>query len=249
MRNLRLLTATALLVTACGTEERREQTPAAAATEPAAEATRAAADVVYRNGRIYTVNDAQPWAEAVAIKAGRFVEVGSNDDVRSLIAGDTKVVDLGGRFAVPGLFDVHSHPGVAAFLYMEGQHESIVNSKALEIAGLNKDTPDPPGGRLGRDNESGELNGVLYEDLDSARLFLQVQPSGSLRLETTGGVEVETAGVRIQATAVLVIMLLPLLIRERDGERLHQGGSAQRVHPLRMDRELEQQLLALGYAD
>ena len=85
MRNLRLLTATALLVTACGAEERREEPPAPAATEPSTGAARDAADVVYRNGRIYTVNEAQPWAEAVAIKNDRFLAVGSDEEVASQI--------------------------------------------------------------------------------------------------------------------------------------------------------------------
>ena len=43
----------------------------------------ASADVAYTNGKIYTVNDAQPWAEAVAIKDGKFLLVGSNSDVES----------------------------------------------------------------------------------------------------------------------------------------------------------------------
>jgi len=42
------------------------------------------ADVVYTNGKIYTVNEVQPWVEAVAIKNGKFVAVGSNDDVASV---------------------------------------------------------------------------------------------------------------------------------------------------------------------
>ena len=67
------------------------------------------ADVVYTNGRIYTVNEAQPWAEAVAIKDGTFLVVGSNADVESVTGEGTEVVDLGGRMAMPGLIDVHQH--------------------------------------------------------------------------------------------------------------------------------------------
>jgi len=71
-----------------------------------------AADTVYTNGKIYTVNQAQPWAEAVAIKDGRFLVVGSNADVETVTGEATKVVDLGGGFAMPGIGDTHIHPGL-----------------------------------------------------------------------------------------------------------------------------------------
>ena len=101
------------LLAACGSEERREGPPVPGALEPAAEAARDAADVVYRNGRIYTVNEAQPWAEAVAIKDGKFLAVGSGDDVAALTGDGTVVVDLGGAFAMPGLIDIHTHPSMS----------------------------------------------------------------------------------------------------------------------------------------
>ena len=73
------------------------------------------ADTVYTNGRIYTVNEQQPWVEAVAIKGGKFIEVGSADDMKSMIGDDTETIDLGGKCVIPGLIDAHSHPGVAAY--------------------------------------------------------------------------------------------------------------------------------------
>ncbi|MEE8240352.1 MAG: hypothetical protein V3R16_03710, partial [Nitrospirales bacterium] len=48
-----------------------------------------AADTVYINGRIYTVSEAQPWVEAVAIKDGKFLVVGSNADVEAVTGDDT----------------------------------------------------------------------------------------------------------------------------------------------------------------
>ena len=69
-----------------------------------------AADVVYTNGRIYTVNEAQPWVEAVAIKDGRFLVVGSNADVEATAGESTQIVDLEGQFAMPGIIDLHAHP-------------------------------------------------------------------------------------------------------------------------------------------
>jgi predicted amidohydrolase YtcJ len=65
------------------------------------------ADTIYTNGKIYTVNEAQPWVEAVAIKDGKFIAVGSNDEVTANIGENTNVIDLGGKFAMPGLVDIH----------------------------------------------------------------------------------------------------------------------------------------------
>jgi len=73
------------------------------------------ADTVYTGGKIYTVNEDQPWAEAVAIKDGKFIKVGSADDVKPFIGDKTKVIDLGGKLVIPGLIDAHSHPGAAAY--------------------------------------------------------------------------------------------------------------------------------------
>lgn len=67
------------------------------------------ADTIYTNGKIYTVNDTQQWAEAVAIKDGKFIAVGSANDVKAVTGDSTKVVDLGGKFVLPGLHDQHVH--------------------------------------------------------------------------------------------------------------------------------------------
>jgi predicted amidohydrolase YtcJ len=80
----------------------------ACAPQPAGESA-GAADTVYTNGKIYTVNEAQPWAEAVAIKDGKFLVVGSAADVEAVTGDSTEVVDLGGKFAMPGIQDTHLH--------------------------------------------------------------------------------------------------------------------------------------------
>ncbi len=72
-----------------------------------------AADTVYTNGKIYTVDEAQPWAEAVAIKDGAFVVVGSNADVAAVTSDATQVIDLAGAFVMPGLIDVHGFHGMS----------------------------------------------------------------------------------------------------------------------------------------
>ena len=68
------------------------------------------ADTIFVNGKFWTVNPAQPEAEAVAVKGGVFVAVGTSDQVRAMTDGGTKVVDLQGRRVLPGLVDAHTHP-------------------------------------------------------------------------------------------------------------------------------------------
>jgi predicted amidohydrolase YtcJ len=67
------------------------------------------ADLVLVGGRIYTVDSHRPWAEAVAIRNGRFTTVGTDEAVRRLIGPRTRVIDLHGGFVTPGLIDAHVH--------------------------------------------------------------------------------------------------------------------------------------------
>src|SRR6476620_8639310 len=69
----------------------------------------ASADLVLQNGNIYTVNDRQPRAEAVAVKGDRIVFVGSNRGAQKYIGKTTRVVDLKGKTVVPGMTDAHHH--------------------------------------------------------------------------------------------------------------------------------------------
>jgi predicted amidohydrolase YtcJ len=68
-----------------------------------------AADLVLINGKIWTVNRAQPEAEALAVRRDRLVAVGRTDDIRALIGPKTRVLDLQGRRVVPGFYDSHVH--------------------------------------------------------------------------------------------------------------------------------------------
>ena len=67
------------------------------------------AETVFINGNIYTGNERAPHAEAIAMKAGRIVFVGSNADAKSFQKDTTRVVDLAGKAVVPGLTDSHCH--------------------------------------------------------------------------------------------------------------------------------------------
>src|SRR6266700_1118221 len=64
-------------------------------------------DLIFVNGNLYTVNEGQPHAEAVAVKNERIVFVGSNDDAKKFHA--TQVIDLQGKTVVPGMTDSHCH--------------------------------------------------------------------------------------------------------------------------------------------
>ena len=108
MRFLPSLVLTAIFLTACSPSG-SESVPQAKA--PDSNAPGIVADTVYTNGRIYTVNKARPWAEAVAIKDGKVMVVGSNTDVNSVTGDETQVIDLEGRLAMPGLIDAHIHLG------------------------------------------------------------------------------------------------------------------------------------------
>ena len=180
------------------------------------------ADLVVFNARVFTIDPAQPRAEAFAVKSGRFVAVGSNSDVRNLATARTRVVDAGGATVTPGFIDTHCHVSGVDELYSvnanvrrvrelqaalkqkadqtpagqwvegvmfddtkldvsltrkeldevtrdhpivvrhRGGHTSFYNSKAFELAGVTKDTPDPDDGRFFRD-ASGEHNGRVAE--------------------------------------------------------------------------------------
>jgi predicted amidohydrolase YtcJ len=185
-------------------------------------------DVVYTNGRIYTVDGQRSWAEAVAIRDGVFVAVGSNEEVDAVSGDDVRTVDLDGAFVMPGIHDTHVHPplvysfaegGELLFseslskdeildvvrkyaddhpdrrlirgqkwstqLFLGGKatkawldstvsdrpvllvdetgHNAVANTKALEMAGINADTPDPEFGAIDRDPASGEPSGYLSE--------------------------------------------------------------------------------------
>jgi predicted amidohydrolase YtcJ len=67
------------------------------------------ADLVFRGGRIYTVNDRAPVAEALAVRGGRIVYVGGAVEAERYVGPGTRVVELGERIVVPGLADAHAH--------------------------------------------------------------------------------------------------------------------------------------------
>ncbi len=181
---------------------------------------------ILTNGRFFTSNDKQPWAEAVVMKDNKFAYVGSNEEALKRAEG-AKVEDLGGKLVTPGIIDGHLHffganmfegllilngmsvdemiaaitkfikenPDKPAYTGMgwndtafgeEGPHKKDLdaicadkpvallsaslhtvwcNSKALEAAGITKDTPDidPAGGVIYQRDADGELTGFAKE--------------------------------------------------------------------------------------
>ena len=67
------------------------------------------ADLALVNGRLWTGNKSQPWAEALASRGERIIAVGSNDDIKKLIDSHTQVIDLQVKLATPGFIDDHNH--------------------------------------------------------------------------------------------------------------------------------------------
>ena len=74
------------------------------------------ASVIFRNGKVYTLDARKPWAQAVAVAGDKIVAVGSDADVLALAGPETKVIDLAGRMLMPGFVESHIHPFLGAFM-------------------------------------------------------------------------------------------------------------------------------------
>jgi predicted amidohydrolase YtcJ len=102
------------------------------------------ADIVFKNGNIYTGNDDKPKAEAVAAQYGKIVFVGSNAEAKKYEGKGVKVIDLKGAAVVPGLVDAHYHFSGVGFremnLNLEGT-TSLEDFLAKVIARVDKAKP------------------------------------------------------------------------------------------------------------
>src|SRR4030043_633582 len=67
------------------------------------------ADLALTHGRVLTMNQSQPYAEAIAVKDDRIVQVGTNEKIEPWIGKNTKVISLNGKTVVPGFIDTHIH--------------------------------------------------------------------------------------------------------------------------------------------
>ncbi|WP_433887099.1 amidohydrolase [Pseudomonas vranovensis] len=75
----------------------------------------AAADLVLFNGKVYTAEPGQGLVQAVAVKDGKVLQVGSDAQIQALADAHTQRIDLAGKVLMPGMIDSHSHPVVAAY--------------------------------------------------------------------------------------------------------------------------------------
>jgi predicted amidohydrolase YtcJ len=101
--------------------------------------------LVVLNARVYTVDDSQPRAEAFAVKNGRFVAVGSTDDVRNLVGTGTQVIDAEGMTVTPGFIDAHSHPSGAGVSELLNVNVDLRSIAEIQRALQQRAAETPPG--------------------------------------------------------------------------------------------------------
>jgi predicted amidohydrolase YtcJ len=92
---LAIVVVAGLLTVSRFSTQRRQQTPPA--------------DLVLRGGRIVTLDDGAPEAQALAARDGRIVAIGSNADIAGHIGSSTQVIEIDGQFAMPGFIEGHGH--------------------------------------------------------------------------------------------------------------------------------------------
>ncbi len=79
------------------------------------------ADLILHHARVYTVDSTKPWAEAVACRNGKFVAVGSNDEMRQWAGSNTQLINGKNRLVLPGLIDAHVH--FLQYATLQGQYQ------------------------------------------------------------------------------------------------------------------------------
>lgn len=89
------------------------------------------ADLIVTGGQVYTMEADQPWADAVAIQNGRFVEVGSRAKVNRWRGAGTRTLNVRGAFVLPGLIDGHTHFDSAGRLLLGANLLAVSDEKGL----------------------------------------------------------------------------------------------------------------------
>lgn len=92
-------------------------------------------DWVLTNGRIHTVDQAQPLAEAVVIRDRDFIYVGDNEGAKAFIVDGARITDLRGRLVIPGIVDAHTHPGQIDLTRYEARFEARTRDEFLRELG------------------------------------------------------------------------------------------------------------------
>ncbi len=94
------------------------------------------ADTIYRGGQILTIDDAQPRAEAVAVRDGRILAVGDAESVLAYRGDSTEIVDLAGRTMIPGFVDSHGHVVMGGLQALSANLLSPPDGEVTDIASL-----------------------------------------------------------------------------------------------------------------
>ena len=92
------------------------------------------ADIVFRNGPVYTVDSSKPWARAVAVKGKHIVFAGDEAGVEPFVGPRTRVVDLAGKMLLPGFVEGHIHPLVGATLTRGANLQLDTREELLRLA-------------------------------------------------------------------------------------------------------------------
>lgn len=96
------------------------------------------ANTIFYNATIYTVDNNTPWAEAIVYDKGVIVYVGSNTQALSYKHANTTMIDLQGRFVMPGIIDAHTHTAVGALLLQQGVNLTKAKGKKGVLAAIKK---------------------------------------------------------------------------------------------------------------
>ncbi len=129
------------------------------------------ADLLLTHGAIYTVNPAKPWAQAVAIAHGKIVYVGDTAGAKAFTGAATQVVDLKGRFAMPGIVDAHVHPIMGGIKTLYECNFPFTATPAQVAAALAACTKKTPPGAWIRGGQWGS-SFFVQNKLDSPKGFL-----------------------------------------------------------------------------
>ncbi|MEJ2206289.1 MAG: amidohydrolase [Gemmatimonadota bacterium] len=132
----------------------------------------AAADLIVVNGKVLTQDAAVPSAEAFAVREGRFMAVGSSEDVDNLTAsGRTEVVDAAGMTVVPGFIDAHSHPSGAGLNALKNVNTNLGSIARIQAALRERAAGTPRGewiiGYMYDDTKQEEGRPLNRRDLDA----------------------------------------------------------------------------------
>jgi predicted amidohydrolase YtcJ len=122
------------------------------------------ADLIYRGGTIITVNELQPYAEAVAVRGGRIVAVGYRDEVMKLKGPSTKVVDFAGKTMIPGLIDAHGHVFGTGIQALSANLLPPPDGEGADVASLQRLLKDWAAKNQAATDKVGWIIGFGYDD-------------------------------------------------------------------------------------